>query len=110
MNFAIKIISQKFVLFVLQVTGSSKVNEEMMAAVRFTNPFTHNLEEVYIRMEGPGVMLPKTKYYALIPGGSSLTCTEMFTPQRAGRTRVFATLDCSGLRQVSGQASINIEA
>ncbi|XP_013856249.1 coagulation factor XIII A chain [Austrofundulus limnaeus] len=95
---------------IVEVTGSSKVNEEMMAAVRFTNPFTHNLEEVYIRMEGPGVMLPKTKYYALIPGGSSLTCTEMFTPQRAGRTRVFATLDCSGLRQVSGQASINIEA
>lgn len=53
-----------FVLYELQVSGSGKVNEEMIASVQFTNPFTHNLEDVYIRMEGPGVMLPKTKYYA----------------------------------------------
>lgn len=48
---------------VLQVSGGNKVNEEMMATVEFTNPFTFNLEEVYIRMEGPGAMLPKFKYY-----------------------------------------------
>lgn len=39
------------------------MNEEMMVSVEFTNPFTFSLEEVYIRMEGAGVMPPKFKYY-----------------------------------------------
>jgi len=47
----------------LQVSGRSKVNEEMMATVEFTNPFSFSLEGVYIRMEGTGVMAPKYKYY-----------------------------------------------
>lgn len=48
---------------ILQVSGGDQVNEEMMASVEFTNPFTFSLEDVYIRMEGPGVMPPKFKYY-----------------------------------------------
>ncbi|XP_017288638.1 coagulation factor XIII A chain [Kryptolebias marmoratus] len=107
---AMKIVTLHNPKLIVEVSGSNKVSEEMIATVHFTNPFTHNLENVYIRMEGPGVMLPVKKYYSLIPGGSSLTCTENFRPQRAGSTRVIATLDCSGLRQVSGQASINVEA
>lgn len=47
----------------LQVSGGGRVSEEMTASVEFTNPFTFSLEEVYIRMEGPGVMQPKFKYY-----------------------------------------------
>lgn len=46
-----------------QVSGPEKVNEEMLATVKFTNPFTFNLEGVFIRMEGPGIMPPKFKYY-----------------------------------------------
>ncbi|XP_031145715.1 coagulation factor XIII A chain [Sander lucioperca] len=91
------------------VSDGGKVNEEMTATVEFTNPFTFSLEGVYIRMEGPGIMLPKSKYYSLIPGSSSLTWTEFFTPQRAGRSRVIASLDCSAVRQVYGQASVTIE-
>lgn len=53
----------KDVLCVLQVSEGGKLNEEMMATVEFTNPFTFNLEGVYIRMEGPGIMPPKLKYY-----------------------------------------------
>uniref|UniRef100_A0A7N8XN62 protein-glutamine gamma-glutamyltransferase n=1 Tax=Mastacembelus armatus TaxID=205130 RepID=A0A7N8XN62_9TELE len=47
----------------VQVSGAGKVNEEMMATVQFTNPFSFSLEGVYIRVEGPGIMLPKFKYY-----------------------------------------------
>ena len=50
-------------LCVLQVSGAHKVSEEMIARVQFTNPFTFSLDDVYIRMEGPGVMAPKSKYY-----------------------------------------------
>ncbi|KAK2862999.1 hypothetical protein Q5P01_002532 [Channa striata] len=92
----------------VEVSGGGRVNDEMMVTVQFTNPFTFSLEGVYIRMEGPGIMLPKFKYYSLITGGSSLIWTEFFTPHRPGSTRVFATLDCPALRQVFGQASVTI--
>ena len=47
----------------LQVSGLNKVNEEMTATVDFTNPFSFILEHVYIRLEGPGVLSPVSKYY-----------------------------------------------
>lgn len=93
----------------IKVSGPSKVNEEMMATVEFTNPFSTNLEGVFIRIEGPGIMLPKSKYYSLIPAASSLIWTEYFTPQRAGSTRLIASLDCPALRQVHGQVTVTIE-
>ncbi|CAF90540.1 unnamed protein product, partial [Tetraodon nigroviridis] len=91
------------------VSGANRVSEEMMVMVEFINPFSFALAEVYIRMEGAGVMMPKFKYYSLIPKGSSLIWTEFFVPKRAGTTRVFATLDCPKLRQVQGEASLTIE-
>ncbi|XP_054457356.1 coagulation factor XIII A chain [Anoplopoma fimbria] len=90
------------------VSDGGKVNEEMTATVEFTNPFTFGLEGVSIRMEGSGLMLPKSKYYSLIPARSSLVWTEFFIPQRVGSSRVIVTLDCAALRQVSGQASVTI--
>lgn len=92
------------------VAEFGRVSEEMTATVEFKNPFNFNLESVYVRMEGPGLMLPKVKYYSLIPAGSSLIWVEYFAPQRAGKSRVFATLDCPALRQVHGQATVTIEA
>lgn len=53
----------RYVCCELQVSGAGKVNEEMTATVDFRNPFTFALEDVYIRMEGPGIMLPKSKFY-----------------------------------------------
>nr|XP_057922617.1 coagulation factor XIII A chain isoform X3 [Doryrhamphus excisus] len=94
----------------VKVSGPAKVNEEMMAMVEFTNPFTTNLEDVTIRMEGSGIMLPKSKFYSLITGGSSLTWSEFFTPQRAGTSQLIVTLDCPGLRQVYGEAAVTVNA
>ncbi|KAF1380726.1 hypothetical protein PFLUV_G00166920 [Perca fluviatilis] len=105
---AMKVVTLHNPKLTVTVSDGGKVHEEMTATVEFTNPFTFSLEGVYIRMEGPGIMLPKSKYYSLIPGSSSLTWTEFFTPQRAGRSRVIASLDCSAVRQVYGQASVTI--
>ncbi|XP_041820881.1 coagulation factor XIII A chain [Chelmon rostratus] len=104
-----KVVTLRNPKITVTVSEGARVSEEMMTTVEFTNPFSFGLEDVYIRMEGPGIMLPKFKYYSLIPGGSSLTWTEFFTPQRAGNTRVIVTLDCPALRQVHGQASVTIE-
>lgn len=45
---------------------------------------------------------------SLIPAQSSLTWTEYFIPQRAGSSRLMASLDCAALRQVDGTASVTI--
>uniref|UniRef100_A0A8C4GQM7 protein-glutamine gamma-glutamyltransferase n=1 Tax=Dicentrarchus labrax TaxID=13489 RepID=A0A8C4GQM7_DICLA len=105
---AMKVVTLHNPKLIVTVSDGGRVNEEMMATVEFTNPFNFSLEGVYIRMEGPGLMPPKFKYYSLIPRGSSLTWTEFFTPQRAGSTRVIATLDCPALSQVHGQATLTI--
>ncbi|XP_003975980.2 coagulation factor XIII A chain [Takifugu rubripes] len=106
---AMKVVALHNPKLSVKVSGENRVSEEMMATVEFTNPFSFALADVYIRMEGPGVMMPTYKYYSLIPNGSSLTWTEMFVPQRAGATRVFATLDCPALRQVQGEVSLTIK-
>lgn len=106
---AMKVVTLRNPKLTVVVSEGGKVSEEMIVTVEFTNPFSFGLESVYIRMEGPGIMLPKFKYYSLIPAGSSLTWTEFVTPQRPGSTRVIATLDCPALRQVNGQAPITIE-
>lgn len=106
---AMKVVTLHTPKLSVVVSKSGKVNEEMMVTVEFTNPFNFALESVYIRMEGPGIMPPKFKYYSLIPRGSTVIWSENFIPQRAGSTRVIATLDCAALRQVFGQASLTIE-
>ncbi|KAM9718345.1 coagulation factor XIII A chain [Menidia menidia] len=106
---AMKVIVLHCPQLALKVSGVARVDEEMVATLSFTNPFSHSLEGVYIRMEGPGVMPPKSKYYSLIPGGSSLTWTELFTPQRPGPALLFATLDGPALRQVQGQAAFRVQ-
>ncbi|XP_045078272.1 coagulation factor XIII A chain [Coregonus clupeaformis] len=93
----------------VQVSGLAKVSEEMLVTVEFTNPFKFNLEDVYVRVEGPGVMPPKSKHYSLIMAGSSLTWTESFTPRREGPTKLMASLDCAALRQVCGQAQLTVK-
>lgn len=47
----------------LQVTGSPRVSEEMYVSVEFTNQFKFSLENVDLRMEGPGIMALKRKHY-----------------------------------------------
>ncbi|XP_029939934.1 coagulation factor XIII A chain-like [Salarias fasciatus] len=107
---AMKVVALRNPKLTVEVSATGKVNEEMVAKVQFTNPFSFSLENVYVRMEGPGLMAPKFKYYGVILGGLSLTWSEFFVPQRPGETRVIATLDCAALRQVSGQATVTITA
>ncbi|TKS93058.1 Coagulation factor XIII A chain [Collichthys lucidus] len=106
---AMKVVTLHNPKLTVTVSEGGKVSEEMTVTVEFKNPFSFDLEGVYIRMEGPGILMPKFKYYSMIPAGSSLTWTEFFTPHRAGSTRMIAILDCPALRQVQGQASLTIE-
>ncbi|XP_026882133.2 coagulation factor XIII A chain [Electrophorus electricus] len=93
----------------VKVAGSPRVDEEMYVTVEFTNPFMFSLENVYVRVEGPGIMSIQTKQYRIIGPGSSITWTENFSPRRAGSTKMMASLDCAALRQVYGETEVTIQ-
>ncbi|XP_048826964.1 coagulation factor XIII A chain [Brienomyrus brachyistius] len=94
----------------VKVSGSQKVSEESFVTVEFTNPFKYNLENVSLRVEGPGLMKAKNKVYSVIPPNSSLTWTESFSPWRPGPAWLIASLDCAALRQVYGHVEVNIQS
>ncbi|KAI4886316.1 hypothetical protein NFI96_016736 [Prochilodus magdalenae] len=93
----------------VQVAGFPRVSEEMYVTVEFTNPFKFRLENVSVRLEGPGIMSINTKQYSVIGPGSTITWTERFTPRRAGTTKLMAILDCAALRQVYGETEVTIQ-
>lgn len=106
---AMKVVALRNPKLTVQVSGLARVSEEMMVLVEFINPFSFSLEDVHVRLEGPGVMSPKYKHHSVITAGSSMTWTEAFTPRRAGPTTLIASLDCAALRQVYGQAQLLIQ-
>ncbi|KAK6491887.1 coagulation factor XIII A chain-like [Huso huso] len=92
----------------IKMEGVPKLNEEMSATVEFTNPLKKNLEDVSIRLEGPGLMKTKLKMYSIIPPNSSLTWTEYFRPSKSGVRKLVACLDCAALHQVLGVTEIYV--
>lgn len=106
---SMKLINMHKPKLIVKVTGSPRVNEEMYVTVEFTNPFKFNLENVDVRMEGPGILPFKHKHYSLIPPGTSITWTETFSPRRAGSTKLMASLDCAAQRHVYGEAELTIQ-
>ncbi|KAJ8007947.1 hypothetical protein DPEC_G00099470 [Dallia pectoralis] len=106
---AMRVVTLHTPKLTVEVSGTAKVSEKMLAIIKFTNPFKFHLEDVYVRVEGPGIMPPNFKHYSLVTAGSSVTWTEPFYPRRAGPTRLMASLDCAALRQVYGQTELTIE-
>ncbi|MGH0126350.1 UNVERIFIED_CONTAM: hypothetical protein FKN15_027413 [Acipenser sinensis] len=94
----------------IKTEGVPKLNEEMSATVEFTNPLKNNLEDVSIRLEGPGLMKTKLNYIriSIIPPNSSLTWTEYFRPSKSGVRKLVACLDCAALHQVHGVTEIYV--
>ncbi|KAJ8262588.1 hypothetical protein GJAV_G00168110 [Gymnothorax javanicus] len=92
----------------IKVMGEPRVNEETLVSVDFTNPFQFNLDNVYLRMDGPGLMSTKREHYSLIAPNASITWSQSFTPRRPGPTKLMVTLDCLALRQVYGQVDVNV--
>ncbi|XP_048870710.1 coagulation factor XIII A chain-like [Brienomyrus brachyistius] len=84
----------------LKMSGSYKLKEEMTVTLQFTNSLKFDLENIAVKMEGPGVFQTKNKNYKLIARDSSITWTESFTPDTEGQKTLIACLDCAFLRQV----------
>nr|XP_033791154.1 coagulation factor XIII A chain [Geotrypetes seraphini] len=92
----------------IKVRGEARVGQEMTVLVDFTNPLNKTLENVTLRVGGPGLLKTATKLFSEMPMNSSFTWEEKCTPRRAGMRKLIASLDCEALRHVYGELDLEI--
>ncbi|XP_075069121.1 coagulation factor XIII A chain [Mixophyes fleayi] len=92
----------------IKTIGEKMVGKEMIVVVEFTNPLKKKLQNVILRIGGPGVMKTKTQIFREVNGNTSVKWEEKCTPSRAGSRKVIATLDSETLRHVYGELNLEI--
>ncbi|XP_062377575.1 coagulation factor XIII A chain-like isoform X2 [Sardina pilchardus] len=104
-----KVVLLEVPILSLKLHGEVKVNHEMPVTLEFTNIFNFVLAHVNLRMEGPGEMGFKRKYYEYIAPGASLTWTESFVPDMPGTGGVVGSLNCRKLTHVYGELDFDAQ-
>ncbi|XP_044310646.1 coagulation factor XIII A chain isoform X2 [Varanus komodoensis] len=104
-----KSVALKIPQLLLKVPGEKVVGKEMLVLLEFTNPLKQNLTDVWVRLDGPGLLKPTSKHFKEIPKNSTLNMEEKCIPRRAGARKLIASLNCDALRHVYGELDINIQ-
>ncbi|KAM4705040.1 coagulation factor XIII A chain [Rhinophrynus dorsalis] len=103
-----KIVVLQVPELLIKAVGEKHVGKEMTVKVEFTNPLKKKLQNVTLRVGGPGLMKTKTQIFSEIPTNSTLAWEEKCIPIRAGIRKLIATLDCDTLRHVYGELQIEV--
>ncbi|NXT27219.1 F13A factor, partial [Syrrhaptes paradoxus] len=93
---------------VLQTQGETVAGKEMSVTVEFTNPLKQTLENVTLRLEGPGVLRTMKKEFRQIPMNSTLIWEVKCIPKLPGLRKLIASLNCDALRHVYGDLNVQI--
>uniref|UniRef100_A0A4X2K0C6 Coagulation factor XIII A chain n=1 Tax=Vombatus ursinus TaxID=29139 RepID=A0A4X2K0C6_VOMUR len=93
----------------LQVQGQKVVGSDMVVRVEFTNPLKETLYNIWIHLDGPGVIKPIRKMFRELPPNSTLTWEEVCRPWVPGSRKLMATLNCDALRHVYGELQLKIQ-
>uniref|UniRef100_A0A8B9IKN8 Coagulation factor XIII A chain n=1 Tax=Anser cygnoides TaxID=8845 RepID=A0A8B9IKN8_ANSCY len=93
----------------IKTQGEMVADKEMSVIVEFTNPLKQSLEDVTLRLEGPGVLKTMKKEFRQIPANSTLIWEVKCIPKRPGLRKLIASLNCDALRHVYGELSIQIQ-
>uniref|UniRef100_A0A8U8CHL8 Coagulation factor XIII A chain n=1 Tax=Geospiza parvula TaxID=87175 RepID=A0A8U8CHL8_GEOPR len=93
----------------IKTKGELVAGKETSVIVEFTNPLKQTLENVTLRLEGPGMLRTIKKQFGRIPMNSTLTWEVKFTPMRAGLRKLIASLNSDALRHVYGELNVQIQ-
>ncbi|XP_019480321.1 PREDICTED: coagulation factor XIII A chain [Hipposideros armiger] len=94
---------------IIKVRGSKMVGSDMVVTVEFTNPLKETLQNVWIRLDGPGVIKPTRKMFREIRPNSTVQWEEVCRPWVSGRRKLMASLTSDSLRHVYGELDLQIQ-
>uniref|UniRef100_A0A3Q1B203 protein-glutamine gamma-glutamyltransferase n=1 Tax=Amphiprion ocellaris TaxID=80972 RepID=A0A3Q1B203_AMPOC len=90
---AIKVVTLLSPALTVTVSGQPRLGQQMFVTVTFTNPLKEPLQNVFMYLEGSGVLALRRP---------SVSWMEAFLPRLAGPRRITAVMYTSNLSQVSG--------
>ncbi|KAM6209338.1 coagulation factor XIII A chain isoform 2-T2 [Sarcoramphus papa] len=93
----------------IKTQGKMVAGKEMSVTVEFTNSLKQTLENVTLRLEGPGVLRTMKKEFRQIPMNSTLIWEVKCIPKRPGLRKLIASLNCDVLRHVYGELNVQIQ-
>ncbi|XP_034284988.1 coagulation factor XIII A chain [Pantherophis guttatus] len=105
-----KTVSLKIPQLHLKAPGEKVVGKDMTVIVEFPNPLKQNLTNVWVRLDGPGVLKPVSKLFREIPRNSTLIWEDKYVPKQHGFRKLISSLNCDALRHVYGELDINIQS
>ncbi|XP_062043307.1 coagulation factor XIII A chain [Lepus europaeus] len=93
---------------VIKVRGTPEVGSDMVVTVEFTNPLKEALKNVWIYLDGPGVIRPKRKLFREIRPNSTVQWEEVCRPWVPGPRKLIASMTSDSLRHVYGELGLEI--
>uniref|UniRef100_A0A8C9PH80 Coagulation factor XIII A chain n=1 Tax=Spermophilus dauricus TaxID=99837 RepID=A0A8C9PH80_SPEDA len=94
---------------IIKVRGAAVVGSDMVVTVEFTNPLKETLQNVWMYLEGPGVIRPKRKTFREIRPNATVQWEEVCQPWVSGRRKLIASLTSDSLRHVYGELDLQIQ-
>ncbi|XP_015676816.1 protein-glutamine gamma-glutamyltransferase K [Protobothrops mucrosquamatus] len=92
----------------LTLLGPAIVGQETQVQIVFKNPLPVTLTHATFHMEGSGLSTPNTMTVGDIGPHQTVRLCQNFTPLRAGRRQLAASLDSPQLSQVHGVLTIDV--
>uniref|UniRef100_A0A8D0SF31 Coagulation factor XIII A chain n=2 Tax=Sus scrofa TaxID=9823 RepID=A0A8D0SF31_PIG len=92
-----------------QVRGTQAVGSDMVVTVEFTNPLNEPLQNVWMRLDGPGVTRPLRKIFREIRPNATVQWEEVCRPWVSGPRKLMASMTSDSLRHVYGELNLHIQ-
>ncbi|XP_006864171.1 PREDICTED: coagulation factor XIII A chain [Chrysochloris asiatica] len=93
----------------IKVRGAKVVGSDMVVTVEFTNPLKETLRNVWIYLDGPGLMRPKRKMFSEIQPNTTVQWEEVCRPWVSGPRKLMASMTSDTLRHVYGELDVEIQ-
>ncbi|KAM4798251.1 LOW QUALITY PROTEIN: coagulation factor XIII A chain-like [Urocitellus parryii] len=94
---------------IIKVQGAAVVGSDMVVTVEFTNPLKETLQNVWMYLEGPGVIRPKRKMFREIRPNATVQWEEVCQPWVPGHRKLIASLTSDSLRHLYGELNLQIQ-
>uniref|UniRef100_H0V529 Coagulation factor XIII A chain n=1 Tax=Cavia porcellus TaxID=10141 RepID=H0V529_CAVPO len=94
---------------VIKTRGAAMVGSDMVVTVEFTNPLKETLQNIWIYLDGPGVLKPKRKMFREIQPNATVEWEEICRPWVSGPRKLIASMTSDSLRHVYGELNLQIQ-